>query len=55
MPAIGSFLGYAVDRSRTVLSLFVLIMFAGIVSYITIPIESQPDVSVPIIVITIPH
>ena len=45
----------AIDRSRTVLSLFVVILIAGIVAYRTIPIEANPDVSVPVIVITIPH
>lgn len=43
------------DRSRTVLFLLAAIMCTGIVSYVTIPIESQPDVAVPVIVITIPH
>ncbi len=45
----------AIDRSRTVLSLFVVILIAGIVAYRTIPIEANPDVSVPVIVITISH
>jgi len=48
-----SLIGSAMDRSRTVLSLFVVIMFMGIVAYSSIPIESQPDVSVPVIVISI--
>lgn len=45
----------AIDRSRTVLSMLFVILFAGTISYLTIPIESNPDVSVPIIVVTIPH
>jgi len=45
----------AIDRSKAVLSLFVVILIAGIVAYRTIPIEANPDVSVPVIVITIPH
>ncbi len=50
-----SVIGLAMDRSRTVLSLLVAIMFMGVVAYSSIPIESQPDVSVPVIVIIVPH
>jgi len=50
-----SVVSLAIDRARTVLSLFVVIMFMGVVAYSSIPVESNPDVSVPIIVITIPH
>ncbi len=42
-------------RTRTVLSLLVAIMFAGIVSFLSIPVESDPDVSVPVIIVQIPH
>lgn len=45
----------AIERSRTVLLLLVVIMFMGIVAYSSIPVESRPDVSVPIIVITLLH
>jgi multidrug efflux pump len=38
-----------------VLSLLAVIIIAGIVAYRTIPIEANPDVSVPVIVITVPH
>lgn len=44
-----------VGRSRTVLSLLVVILLAGFVSYSNIPLESNPDVSVPVIVVTVPH
>ena len=50
-----SFLDAVVSRERTVLTLLAGIMLAGISSYLSIPIESDPDVSVPIIVVVVPH
>ena len=50
-----NFIGGAIDRTRTVLSLLAAIMFAGIVSYSLIPIEADPDVAIPIIFVMIPH
>ena len=49
-----SFLDAVVART-TVLTLLAGIMLAGISSYLSIPIESDPDVSVPIIVVVVPH
>ncbi len=49
------FLAAVTARTRTVLSLLVAIMFAGIVSFLSIPVESDPDVSVPVIIVQIPH
>ncbi len=45
----------SVSRARTTLSIFAAIMATGLVSYLTIPVELNPDVSVPIIVTTIIH
>lgn len=45
----------SVSRARTSLSIFVAIMLTGFVSYISIPVELNPDVSVPVIVTTIIH
>ena len=42
-------------RTRTVLSLLAAIMVAGVASFIAIPVESDPDVSVPVIVVQVPH
>ncbi len=50
-----SLINTALDRSRTVISLLVALLFAGVVAYSTIPVESNPDVSVPVILVTIPH
>jgi len=38
----------AISRSRTTLMLFVLILISGTVSYITIPKESNPDITIPV-------
>jgi multidrug efflux pump len=45
----------ALNRSRTVLMLFSLIMIIGIVTMITIPKESNPDIQVPIVYVSVGH
>ncbi len=45
----------AIRRARTVLSLMVLIIGAGMVSYLTIPKESSPDIDIPIIYVSMDH
>ncbi len=45
----------AFSRPRTMLSLLVLILIAGTVSYITIPKESDPDINIPIIYVSMSH
>ncbi|MEM7119982.1 MAG: efflux RND transporter permease subunit [Pseudomonadota bacterium] len=45
----------AFSRPRTMLSLLVLILIAGTVSYITIPKESDPDIDIPIIYVSMHH
>ena len=50
-----NFIGGAIDRTRTVMSLLAAIMLAGIISYNLIPIESDPDVAIPIIFVMVPH
>jgi multidrug efflux pump len=45
----------ALDRSRTVLLLLVLILVTGTVSYINIPKESDPDVDIPILYVSMNH
>jgi len=42
-------------RSRTILMLFSLIMIIGIVTMITIPKESSPDIQVPIVYVSVSH
>jgi len=45
----------AIDRSRTTLNILVVILLAGVIAYNSIPLEAQPDVSVPVVMIIIPH
>ncbi|MDP6705467.1 MAG: efflux RND transporter permease subunit [Alphaproteobacteria bacterium] len=45
----------AISRARTVLSILVLILGAGLVSYLTIPKESAPDIAVPILYVSMSH
>ena len=50
-----NYIDAAVSRSRTTLSVFVVIMITGFVSYLAIPAELNPDVEVPIVITTIIH
>lgn len=45
----------ALHRSRTILMLFGLIMIVGVVTMITIPKESNPDIQVPIVYVSVTH
>ncbi|WP_122082170.1 efflux RND transporter permease subunit [Vibrio coralliirubri] len=50
-----SIIDAALSRARTMLSLLVLILVAGVVTYITIPKESSPDITIPIIYVSVGH
>ena len=50
-----NYIDAAISRARTTLSVFVAIMLTGFVSYLSIPVELNPDVEVPIIISTIIH
>ena len=45
----------AVSRSRTTLLLMVMVVLGGIVARLLIPIESNPNVEVPIFMVVVPH
>lgn len=45
----------ALSRTRTMLTLLVFILVAGIATYVTIPKESSPDVTIPIIYVSVSH
>ncbi len=45
----------AYERSRTTLSILFLILIAGVYSYINIPKESNPDIDIPIIYVSLHH
>ncbi|MDJ0685698.1 MAG: efflux RND transporter permease subunit [Alphaproteobacteria bacterium] len=50
-----SIIDAALSRSRTVISLLVFILVAGAVAYGAIPKESEPDVNIPIIYVSMHH
>jgi multidrug efflux pump len=43
----------AVNRARTVVALLALLIIIGIVAYITIPKEAEPDVDIPFIIVSL--
>lgn len=45
----------ALDRSRTVLLILALLLIGGIVSFMTIPRESAPDIPIPTIYVSVTH
>ncbi|MGF1908976.1 efflux RND transporter permease subunit [Vibrio kasasachensis] len=45
----------ALSRTRTMLVLLVFIIIAGVITYITIPKESSPDITIPIIYVSVGH
>lgn len=47
-----SIIDAALSRSRTVISVLVLLLVAGFISYVNIPKEARPDVNVPIIYVS---
>ena len=45
----------ALARGRTVVLLFLIIILSGSVAYVTIPKESEPDIAIPIIYVSMSH
>lgn len=45
----------ALSRARTVIALLVFILIAGSITYVSIPKESDPDVNIPIIYVSLSH
>lgn len=52
---IDQFIDRALARSRTTLSVMVFLMFFGIVSFIALPVELEPSIEVPFVIVTLPH
>lgn len=52
---MNQFIDATLHRSRTVLMLFFLILVSGIVTMITIPKESNPDITVPFVYVSVSH
>jgi multidrug efflux pump len=47
-----SIIDFSISRTRTVIATLILILIAGTYSYITIPKESDPDIDIPIIYVS---
>ncbi|MBV1887376.1 MAG: efflux RND transporter permease subunit, partial [Parvibaculaceae bacterium] len=45
----------ALSRTRTVMTIMVMMVVSGIISYIAIPKEADPDIPIPVFYISIPH
>ncbi|RLV59392.1 efflux RND transporter permease subunit [Parashewanella curva] len=52
---MGRLIDWAMDRSRAVLLLLFCVILAGSVAYVAIPRESQPDVAIPNIYVSMVH
>uniref|UniRef100_UPI0040476A3F efflux RND transporter permease subunit n=1 Tax=Vibrio anguillarum TaxID=55601 RepID=UPI0040476A3F len=50
-----SIIDAALSRSRTMLSLLIFILIAGVATYFSIPKESSPDITIPIIYVSVSH
>ncbi len=50
-----SIIDAALSRTRTMVTLLVFILIAGVGTYITIPKESSPDITIPIIYVSVGH
>ncbi|MFV8460338.1 efflux RND transporter permease subunit [Vibrio campbellii] len=50
-----SIIDAALSRARTMLSLLALILVSGVITYIAIPKESSPDITIPIIYVSVGH
>ncbi len=50
-----SIIDAALSRARTMLPRLALILVAGVITYITIPKQSSPDITIPIIYVSVGH
>ena len=44
-----AFLSFFIDRARTVLTGLGFLLFAGVIAYVQIPKEAEPDLQLPIV------
>ena len=44
-----------IKHPRTTMSVLVMLLFAGIVARATITVEADPDITIPLVMVTIPH
>ncbi|MCW5689540.1 MAG: efflux RND transporter permease subunit, partial [Pseudolabrys sp.] len=46
---MSTFINYAISHARLTLATLAFLLVAGLIAYVTIPKEAEPDVKVPII------
>jgi multidrug efflux pump len=46
---MSTFINYAINHARLTLATLAFLLTAGLIAYVTIPKEAEPDVKVPII------
>src|SRR5665213_9179 len=46
---------WAVHNTRVVLALILVVIVAGVIGFITIPKESQPDIPIPILIVQVTY
>lgn len=52
---MNNFIDAAISRARTVMTMMVLMVLAGVISYISIPKEADPDIQIPVFYVSIVH
>ena len=52
---MNSIISAALSRGRTVVLIFLLVLIAGVVGYVTIPKESSPDITIPYVYVSMHH
>mgnify|MGYP005838110271 CR=1 FL=1 len=52
---MNKFIDAAIGRTRTVMTLMVLMVMAGVSAYVSIPKEADPDIQIPVFYISIAH
>ena len=50
-----TFIDHALNRSRTVIATLILILVSGVVAFVEIPKEAEPDVNIPIVYVSLHH
>ena len=50
-----NFLSRVIDRSRATLSIMLLVLFAGTMSRVSLPVEVNPNVTLPVVLIMVRH
>lgn len=52
---MNAMIAWAIDRSRMVIALFVLLMLGGVSAYMAMPKEAAPDINIPIIYVSVSY